>query len=264
MAKAKSLTVVNAIRIDGSDAGRVVGRSLKAIRELAGLTQGEMATRLHVGQAAISKIERRGDVQISSLQKYVHALGATLRISAVFSPKSDICNHFDVTLGEYETDTNQLILPLFESDEHPSPREFILSIRPQYSKKIMSGKKTIELRRRFPLSAPSGTIAYIYSTSPTRAMVGLVEIAEVIKLPVNQIWHEYSKLALVTKDDFDDYFSGVDKGIAIRFKNPRSFSQPLSLADLREKCGFEPPQSYSYPRPNLQKVLRDEYSSVSN
>jgi predicted transcriptional regulator/DNA-binding XRE family transcriptional regulator len=262
MTKVHRDKVVNAVRISGSDAGRVVGRSLKAIRELAGLTQSEMAERLQVGQAAISKIERRGDVQLSSLQKYVHALGATLRISALFSPNSDIFDQFDQPVGDYCGDSNQLVFPLFAGEEQSSPRDVVLSIRPKYSEKIINGKKTIELRRRFPLSAASGRIAYIYSTSPVRAMVGLVEIAEVVKLPVNQIWNDYSGLAFVTKEKFDEYFFGVDEGFALRFVKPRSFSQPLSLADLRQKCGFEPPQSFLYPRPNLQKVLRDEHSSL--
>jgi len=76
--------IVKAIRVKDSDLGRVVGQSLRALRELAGFTQGDLAKRLEVGQAAVSKIEHRGDVQISSLKKYVEALGATLRIDAAF------------------------------------------------------------------------------------------------------------------------------------------------------------------------------------
>ena len=85
--------VVNAIRVGHRDAGRVVGASLKDLRELLGLTQAEMARRLNVGQAAISKIEHRGDVQISSLMKYVDALGAKLNITAVFPTKADAAAH---------------------------------------------------------------------------------------------------------------------------------------------------------------------------
>jgi transcriptional regulator with XRE-family HTH domain len=72
--------IVKAVRVKNTDLGRVVGESLKRLRELAGLTQNEIAVRLDVGQAAVSKIEHRGDVQISSLQKYVEALGATYRM----------------------------------------------------------------------------------------------------------------------------------------------------------------------------------------
>ena len=74
--------IVKAIRVTDSQLGRIVGRSLRALREVADLTQADLAKRLGVGQAAVSKIENRGDVQISSLKKYVEALGATLRIDA--------------------------------------------------------------------------------------------------------------------------------------------------------------------------------------
>ena len=70
-----------------------------------------------------------------------------------------------------------------------------MSIRPKYSGRIMAGEKTVELRRRFPASAPKGTIAYIYSTSPERAMVGVADIAIVrnskskISGADTQTWH---------------------------------------------------------------------------
>ncbi len=70
----KTAQVIAAVYDEDHDAGRVVGRSLKSLREAVGLTQLQMARKLGVGQAAISKIEARGDVQISSLKKYVDAL----------------------------------------------------------------------------------------------------------------------------------------------------------------------------------------------
>jgi transcriptional regulator with XRE-family HTH domain len=83
-----SAKVVKAVRIRQSDLGRVVGDSLRTLRTLAGLTQTDLADRLIVGQAAVSKIEHRGEVQLSSLQKYVEAIGADLRIEAIFDAKA--------------------------------------------------------------------------------------------------------------------------------------------------------------------------------
>ena len=57
-------------------------------------------------------------------------------------------------------------------DDEPSKhqRDVVLSIKPVYSEKILNGSKTVKLRRRFPVSAPNGTLAYIYSTSPVKAI----------------------------------------------------------------------------------------------
>jgi predicted transcriptional regulator len=259
-----SESVVQAIRVNDSDLGRVVGKSLKALRELAGLTQTDLATRLDVGQAAISKIENRGDVQISSLRKYVEALGAKLRIDAAF----DAASRKKVRLeGAFDFDLNdddQLVFPIFGDELFRPKRDVVLSVRPQYSDKIFEGKKTVELRRRFPIAAPPGTIAYIYSTSPVRAMVGSTEIENVIKLPVREIWKKFGKMAQITKTDFDDYFAGVKEGFALKISNARPFSRPVNLTELRDRFGFEPPQSFLYATPVLRTALQDEYSNVSD
>jgi transcriptional regulator with XRE-family HTH domain len=50
---------------------------LAAIRRATGLTQTQLAANLGVGQAQISKVERQGDMLISTLASYLKALGAT-------------------------------------------------------------------------------------------------------------------------------------------------------------------------------------------
>lgn len=252
--------VVEAVRVKDSDLGRIVGQSLKALRELAGLTQTDLAKRLNVGRAAISKIENRGDVQISSLKSYVEALGAVLRIDAAFDAESVIGLKaaFDFDLS----DDDQLVLPIFGDEVFRPKRDVVLSVRPPYSDKIFEGKKTVELRRRFPVAAPRGTIAYIYSTSPIRAMMGSTEIESVIKLPVGEIWKKFGRTAQITKSDFDDYFAGLKEGFALKIANARPFSRPIDLTELRDRFGFEPPQSFLYATSLLRTALRDEYSDI--
>jgi transcriptional regulator with XRE-family HTH domain len=53
---------------------------LAAIRRATGLTQTELAAKLGVGQAQISKIERQGDMLISTLASYLTALGVDAKI----------------------------------------------------------------------------------------------------------------------------------------------------------------------------------------
>lgn len=256
--------IIDAVRVRDSDFGRIVGQSLKRLRELAGLTQSDLATRLHVGQAAISKIENRGDVHISSLKKYVEALGATLRIDAVFDANSWAAGHLEGAFDVDFTNDDQLVFPIFDDELFRPKRDVVLSVRPLYSDKIFEGKKTVELRRRFPLSAPRGTVVYIYSTSPIRAMVGSTEIESVSKLPIKEIWEKFGKRAQISKPDFDKYFEGLADGFALAISNARTFSRPIDLAELRDRFGFEPPQSFLYATPDLRTALRHEYPSVSD
>jgi transcriptional regulator with XRE-family HTH domain len=53
---------------------------LAAIRRATGLTQVELAARLGVGQAAVSKIERQSDMLLSTLSGYLTALGVEAQI----------------------------------------------------------------------------------------------------------------------------------------------------------------------------------------
>jgi len=54
---------------------------LRAAREL---TQEHLAQILNVGQAAVSKMEHRSDMYISTLSQFVKAMGGHLEIRAVF------------------------------------------------------------------------------------------------------------------------------------------------------------------------------------
>jgi len=57
---------------------------LAGLREARNLTQQHLADLLKVNQAAVSKMERRTDMYISTLATMVKAMGGQLRIEAVF------------------------------------------------------------------------------------------------------------------------------------------------------------------------------------
>ncbi len=56
--------------------------SLAQARIRSGLTQQAVAERMGISQSDVSKLERRGDVRVSTLRAYLAALGAKLDISA--------------------------------------------------------------------------------------------------------------------------------------------------------------------------------------
>jgi predicted transcriptional regulator len=53
---------------------------LARLRRSVGLTQTELAAKLEVGQAQISKIERQDDMLISTLGAYLAALSADAKV----------------------------------------------------------------------------------------------------------------------------------------------------------------------------------------
>jgi predicted transcriptional regulator len=137
-------------------------------------------------------------------------------------------------------------------------RDVLVSIRPIHVSKILKGQKTVELRRRFPEVGEKGVTAFIYSSSPVRAVVGFARIEYVLKLPVSRIWKEHSDAACISRHEFDAYFSGLAAGFAIIFADVRSLKQQLKAADLLEKFGIVPPQSYRYLTAECASLLIDE------
>jgi transcriptional regulator with XRE-family HTH domain len=63
--------------------------TLQELRTRRGLTQAEVAGRMSMQQAALSKLENRKDLYVSMLRGFIEALGGKLEINAVF-PNEEI------------------------------------------------------------------------------------------------------------------------------------------------------------------------------
>lgn len=63
--------------------------ALSEVRKAMSLTQTDLAQVLHIKQAALARLENRTDMYISSLRKYITALGGELDIVARF-PDGDV------------------------------------------------------------------------------------------------------------------------------------------------------------------------------
>ncbi len=60
---------------------------LREMRRLVGKTQQEVARRAGMAQSELSKTERREDHRLSTLRRYVEALGGELEVIATFGDK---------------------------------------------------------------------------------------------------------------------------------------------------------------------------------
>lgn len=60
------------------------GLALDELRQARAMTQVHLAKILGVNQAAVSKLERRADMYVTTLQDFVKAMGGELKIIAKF------------------------------------------------------------------------------------------------------------------------------------------------------------------------------------
>lgn len=97
MSKTKSFDILRRrVRADPERAHRVTEHkraildalALAEAREQRNVTQKDIAEILGVTQANVSRIEREDDVYLSTLRKYVEALGGRLELTAIFPDKT--------------------------------------------------------------------------------------------------------------------------------------------------------------------------------
>jgi DNA-binding XRE family transcriptional regulator len=88
----RSWQSVRAERLDGPAIARVTRRARARVEELTlrelrrgmAMTQVDVARTAEMTQSELSRLESRGDHRISTLRRYVEALGGELEVAAIF------------------------------------------------------------------------------------------------------------------------------------------------------------------------------------
>lgn len=121
----------------------------------------------------------------------------------------------------------------------------LVSLKPEFATAIAEGRKTVELRRRFP-SVDPGVWLVIYVTQPVGAVVGMARIEDVRLASVNTLWRRFRGDVAISKSRFDIYFASQERGFAVLLGEyhpvvPVAASQLTTLIP-----NFTPPQSWRY------------------
>lgn len=64
--------------------------TLRDLRKALALTQADISSKLHMKQEAISRLERRSDLLLSTLVSYIKAMGGELKLIAKFPNRKSI------------------------------------------------------------------------------------------------------------------------------------------------------------------------------
>lgn len=115
----------------------------------------------------------------------------------------------------------------------------ILSIKPKYVKKILSGEKKFEYRRVIP--ANKVNFVYIYSSSPEKKVVGKCIIKRVVEDKVETLWSLTNTFSGILKSEFYNYFNDKSYGYAIELEVVERFDIPKPITDFGIS---NPPQSF--------------------
>jgi len=83
--RAERLTRAAIVRVKERARARIEELTLQELRRDLNLTQVDAARAAEMTQSELSRLESRGDHRISTLRRYVEALGGKLEVSAVFN-----------------------------------------------------------------------------------------------------------------------------------------------------------------------------------
>jgi predicted transcriptional regulator len=89
----KDFTPERRARVAAKAAALREAMTLEELRKARFLTQEDVAATLTVGQPAVAKLEKRTDMHVSNLRRYIEAMGGTLEITARFSDASVVISN---------------------------------------------------------------------------------------------------------------------------------------------------------------------------
>jgi DNA-binding transcriptional regulator YiaG len=69
--------------------------ALQELRRALNLTQEEVAAAMQMNQGAVSKMEHQSDIYVSTLRKFISAMGGQLKLVASFPDREVVISQFD-------------------------------------------------------------------------------------------------------------------------------------------------------------------------
>ena len=114
----------------------------------------------------------------------------------------------------------------------------IISIKPEFVNKIISGEKKFEFRRL--IYRKEVEKIYIYQTLPNSGIIGYFNPGKIIRDTPENLWNNLKEVSGTTEEFFKSYFNDKSEGYAIEIKNLVVFDEPITDNDIKA------PQSYKY------------------
>ncbi len=120
--------------------------------------------------------------------------------------------------------------------------DILLSIKPEYTKKIFSGEKKYEFRRQRPNSIIE--MALIYECAPSKNIVGWFTVKRILSGSPKEIWEKCKNSGGIERKKYFAYCNGRKVIYALEIDSILQFKTPINPFDI---CSdFRPPQNFSY------------------
>ena len=129
--------------------------------------------------------------------------------------------------------------------------DLLVSMKPRYAERVLSGSKLVEIRRKFS-ERWIGCKVVLYSSSPQQALVGEATVCSVTTGTPEAIWARFHAGLGCTRDEFSAYVGQAAAISAIELNDVFPYKEPISLSQITYLLGLQadlkPPQSYCHLR----------------
>jgi predicted transcriptional regulator len=126
-----------------------------------------------------------------------------------------------------------------------SQKRILMSIRPKYVDRIITGAKDVEVRRRFS-DRWLGCRAVLYGSNPLSSLVGEATISAINRDTPDRIWSSYGPRLGAELKEFEQYAGSNAEVSAIEFTDVTPYMAPIGLTQLSHliNSDLHPPQSF--------------------
>jgi predicted transcriptional regulator len=123
----------------------------------------------------------------------------------------------------------------------------ILSIKPIYANQILTGTKTIELRKS-SMGLTASDVVLVYSSAPEQRFAFWFRIHRVEPLSVSEMWKRYEPVLGINHEDYAAYFGDLDTAVGLHVGEVHPLN-PIPLREIEKVVdGFVPPQGLIWLR----------------
>lgn len=127
-------------------------------------------------------------------------------------------------------------------------KDILLSIKPYWVEKMLTGDKTVELKKVFS-KEPVNRI-FIYVSAHVQKVCGYMVNPKIERMPVDELWEKTKDLSCVPSEWFFPYFSKSSVGVGIFFDRICKLPKPVKLNKLALAAGksyyARAPQNFYY------------------
>lgn len=118
----------------------------------------------------------------------------------------------------------------------------LLSIKPEYVKKIFAGTKKYEFRKSL-FRRSDIKFVVIYASAPIKRVVGEFEIDNILSDDVNTVWEKTKIHSGISKEFYNSYFHKKKVANAIQIGHLTKYKKTRTLSDYNLS---QAPQSFCY------------------